>query len=151
MSKLLPCPFCGGEARHYAPGLVDHHIECRKCTADVAGDSEAEAIEVWNTRVVDMREWKDFVQEVQCHNDVVLNKASKCENCAALNRAAGLWAKADKRARDLERTCEELGSVRIWQECYVWSHDLSCGHEVDTLDMEPPNYCPNCGARVVSE
>lgn len=50
-----------------------------------------------------------------------------------------------------ERTCEEFGSLRIWQECYVWSHDLSCGHEVDTLDMEPPNYCPNCGAKVVEE
>lgn len=49
-----------------------------------------------------------------------------------------------------ERTCEELGSIRIWQECDVWSHELSCGHEIDTLDIEPPNYCPNCGAKVVN-
>jgi hypothetical protein len=49
------------------------------------------------------------------------------------------------------RTCEELGSVRVWQECDVWSHELSCGHEVDTLDMEPPKFCPECGAKVVSE
>lgn len=47
-----------------------------------------------------------------------------------------------------ERTCEEYGSVRVWQSCNVWSHELSCGHEVDTLEKEPPNYCPNCGARV---
>lgn len=48
-----------------------------------------------------------------------------------------------------ERTCKEFGSVRIWQSCNVWSHELSCGHDVDTLDQEPPNYCPNCGAKVV--
>lgn len=50
-----------------------------------------------------------------------------------------------------ERTCEEYGSIRVWQSCNVWSHELSCGHEVDTLEAEPPNYCPNCGAKVVGE
>ena len=50
-----------------------------------------------------------------------------------------------------ERTCKEFGSVRVWQSCNVWLHELSCGHEVDTLENEPPNYCPNCGAKVVSE
>ena len=50
-----------------------------------------------------------------------------------------------------ERTCKEYGSIRVWQSCNVWSHELSCGNDVDTLDQEPPNYCPNCGAKVVSE
>ena len=50
-----------------------------------------------------------------------------------------------------ELTCEELGSIRVWQSCNVWSHELSCGHEVDTLEQEPPNYCPNCGAKVVGK
>ena len=27
--------------------------------------------------------------------------------------------------------------------------ELSCGHDIMVFDMEPPNYCPNCGARVV--
>lgn len=48
-----------------------------------------------------------------------------------------------------ERTCEEYGSVRVWQTCNIWSHELSCGHETDTLEKEPPNYCPSCGAKVV--
>ena len=48
-----------------------------------------------------------------------------------------------------ERTCKEYGSVRVWQSCNVWSHELSCGHEVDTLEKEQPNYCEVCGAKVV--
>lgn len=47
---LEPCPFCGGEARHYAPGPVEHHIECVYCYADIKRDSEIEAIKAWNAR-----------------------------------------------------------------------------------------------------
>jgi Lar family restriction alleviation protein len=48
--ELKPCPFCGGEPRYYAPGPIDHHIECVECYADIHRDTEAEAIEAWNTR-----------------------------------------------------------------------------------------------------
>ena len=51
----------------------------------------------------------------------------------------------------VKRTCKEFGSVRVWQSCNVWSHELSCGHEVDTLESEPPNYCPECGALVIRD
>ena len=47
-------------------------------------------------------------------------------------------------------TCEELGSIRTWQSCNVWEHELSCGHKVDTLDREPPKHCPECGKAVES-
>lgn len=48
---LLPCPFCGGEARHYAPGPIVHHIGCVECYADIHRGTEAEAIAAWNARV----------------------------------------------------------------------------------------------------
>lgn len=50
-----------------------------------------------------------------------------------------------------ERTCHVDGSIS-YDVMYVteYEHDLTCGHTVTTLDREPPSYCPECGARVVS-
>ena len=32
-----------------------------------------------------------------------------------------------------------------------WYFAFSCGHELYWDEPEPPNYCPNCGAKVVDE
>ena len=133
LPKIKPCPFCGGEGktfiRDWDDGTQSLWIECQSCGAEAGHcGNEQEAIEAWNTR-------------------------AGCKDCAALNRAAGLWAKADKRARELERTCRMTQSdyypcaeddcmrlsMRMWMcsEC-----------EADYVGSKP-NYCPNCGAKVV--
>ena len=126
MSELKPCPFCGGEARTASKDYGDTHY------------------------------WRVFCDTPSCAMCMTSVFHSEAEAIEAWNtraddyrHAAEYWQRMYENTFT-ERTCEELGSLRIWQECYVWSHDLSCGHEVDTLDMEPPNYCPNCGAKVVS-
>lgn len=88
-------------------------------------------------REYDLRDWEYFKP-----------MWAGCDNCAALNRAAGLWAKADKRVRELERTCKviEMHEHVTMDEPDI--AELSCGHDIMVFDMEPPNYCPNCGARV---
>lgn len=73
--KLLPCPFCGGEAMHYG-GAGQHCIRCKSCfntnekliggTLYDAFATPEEAAKDWNTRkpmerIIEMlEEEKDF-------------------------------------------------------------------------------------------
>lgn len=50
-----------------------------------------------------------------------------------------------------ERTCRVDGSISYdWMYGTEYEHELTCGHTVTTLGSEPPSYCPECGAKVVS-
>ena len=101
MKELLPCPFCGSEARHYAPGPIDHHIECvnyKECGADIARDTEAEAIAAWNTR-------------------------------------------AEQTCKQVLIDCDD-GLIPPFT-----AHCSACGDEWGFT----PNYCPNCGAKVIEQ
>lgn len=47
MGKLKRCPMCGGE------GIISPHtlvtwIKCRDCYYIISGDTEQEAIDIWN-------------------------------------------------------------------------------------------------------
>lgn len=77
-----------------------------------------------------------------------------CLGCSALftgQNAITLW---NTRA---ERTCSIIGFDDgvdegidgEWHQYSEPQYDLSCGHSSE--GTEPPNYCPVCGARVVSE
>lgn len=62
----------------------------------------------------------------------------------ALNFAIDAW---NTRA---ERTCTVEGVYDYYESNDLWAV-LSCGHEFEWNDDEPPAYCPECGAKVVSE
>jgi hypothetical protein len=52
----------------------------------------------------------------------------------------------------IDPTCHVVGTIS--QDCSdgstVYAHELSCGHTCYTSLPEPPAYCDECGARVVS-
>ena len=152
MSELLSCPFCGGEAEMLTAesmyGGYLFGIMCNDCRSrgDVY-DTEAEAIAAWNTRVdyhgyeqaaieawESIKAWNSRAERT-CYADEVTHRDCKY----SVNRG---WK---------ERTCkqEERGWGTEGDHARVW---LTCGHDcmVPTV-QDLPNYCPNCGAKVVGE
>ena len=141
-TTLLPCPFCGGEAKiiesDYGMYLTGYAVYCKgECHAKlgVSGrlgeayewtpyfDTEAEAIAAWNTRA-DYHGYEQAAIEAW-------------ENIKAWNTRA-------------ERTCEcvaEYAKSPIDGKTIVL-HRCSACHELMRPHMA---YCPNCGAKVVGE
>lgn len=60
--KLLPCPFCGGEAykstfggelhRRPSDGAALVKIECGRCVCKIERFHDKNAVEAWNTRPI---------------------------------------------------------------------------------------------------
>lgn len=101
-TKLLPCPFCGGEAELTGFNAPEYWVWCPSCKASTGAHTGKEnAIEAWNTRA------ERTCKVIEMHEHVTMDEPDIAE--------------------------------------------LSCGHDIMVFDMEPPNYCPNCGAKVVSE
>lgn len=106
-TKLLPCPFCGGEAQvaRTAAGYWAAYCEEPMCGSVGNFKTEAEAIDAWNTRA-----------ERTCR----MTDRGECSECGAY-------------------------IVRAWTEVHDFNGDMK------RIDLRSHNYCPNCGAKVVSE
>lgn len=138
-NELLPCPFCGAEARLGRNPFIDgfqvrcDNFECDPMPLTVIHDTRAGAIEAWNTRA-ETRPERDLRDEVN-------------------------WMHAELHGAEMGRTCR---IVKKWSDSdYVdgWRYRCSecmCFIPVSERDLETgevisaANYCPNCGARVVS-
>lgn len=128
MDELKPCPFCGGEAKPSGErfeNTILSWVYCTRCGA--AGGylhSEAEAIEAWNTRADTATLYEDGFY---LHG----RKFVPERTCRMTDRGE----------------CSECGAyiVRAWTEVHDFNGDMK------RIDLRSHNYCPNCGARVVSE
>lgn len=72
--ELLPCPFCGGKAKHvYFRFTETYSVCCRNCGAESNEfDTEEAAIEAWNTR-----------SECTCRNVAEQGVLFECSECGA--------------------------------------------------------------------
>ena len=55
MAKLLPCPFCGGNAYHHIKRMIHinkdrYVVKCTKCNAIMEYRNKQSAIPAWNRR-----------------------------------------------------------------------------------------------------
>lgn len=68
--KLLPCPFCGGEAKF---ATVNHKwIECTKCEMETPyRESEEELVALWNNR----KPVDEMVEQIHSYFKSVIEKS----------------------------------------------------------------------------
>ena len=82
-TKLLPCPFCGGEARVYQhPFLGTWSAYCTNnndCGASIRdGNTKEDVIKAWNRRVPPTEEQiVEYIEETMAENREMLKKMKK--------------------------------------------------------------------------
>ena len=123
-TDLLPRPFCGGEARliRSAPDWYFPACMNRECACDWTDSypTKAEAIAAWNTRADDYKQAAEYWQRM--YEEAFAERTCKCVN---VNGYAFRFE------------CSACGYVAIVHNCDIRLDEL-------------PNYCPNCGARVIT-
>lgn len=138
MSELLPCPWCGSDIRlspinapwsDNSPCWAIWHVDGTKayedkCPMEMGGyDTEAEAIDAWNTRADDYKQAAEYWQRMY--------EESFTERTCEFVSSKG---------SDYPPVCSACGYELGIYDC-AWYEDGTYGYE--------RNYCPNCGARVI--
>lgn len=158
-TTLLPCPFCGGEARCYPSdafnegGHFEFVVQCSSVdNHTLVNDypTEAEAIAAWNTRA---------------HGTLTAEQVSKAVYAHSIHAdcADADWqAIADElNATVGNGTCEPKWTLQgTTQTQEFWRCECGiCGYEFGVEDrrsrpwqvvvnsVDVPNYCPECGTR----
>lgn len=87
-------------------------------------------------------------------------------SCDAVDKELGIWyddsyfgcvfaCESVLRLADLiDPTCHLVGTTSeegLYDGLTIFRHELSCGHTCETVWLEPPAYCDECGARVVDD
>ena len=128
MSELKPCPFCGGEDLEidHAPTYDVHHSDVYELHCPDCGGRGGE-------------EWTE-AEAIAAWN-------TRAEYHGYEDAAVEAW----KRIKAYqERTCRNTDD-----DCDAWFKCSECGFhsklEIMSGGYGIPNYCPNCGSRVVGE
>lgn len=159
MSETLkPCPFCGGEARliRSAPDWYFPACMNRECACDWTDSypTKAEAIAAWNTRATHGTLTAEQVREL-------IAPHLHARPTFDFGRHGAVWradfqAIADELNARTERTCRDANTrFNAWtcSECKCTLLLMFDDYGEPTLNVDGvasvPNYCPNCGAKVI--
>lgn len=142
--ELRPCPFCQDGVELFINGGVGcRWVECPSCGCDgPAYETEAEAIEAWNTRAERTTQnvtdaWNEW--GVNVFNDESLDDFGRFEK---------VYQICQEIVEPIEFTCHvmELGVIQGSIPILLCR---SCGEQnYARADGSVWNYCPNCGAKV---
>lgn len=179
--KLLPCYFCGGEAKvceggingkMRVYGLVEHKEGCffladglpTKYQHIMESDFDA-----WNARAAyEMDGWfylpKPKEQLIDYTTGFTFDdsslKATASVDVYALVDAVRKWQEEELNQHIVDRICEVFKPERTchivevgeqMDNMLVRDYEFSCGHTICWAHTYDPNYCPNCGAKVVDK
>lgn len=151
-TTLLPCPFCGGEAKiveteHAWYMNIEHEPICFYA-AEIGDEwTKVKATEAWNTRAT------------LCNGKLTAGQVREAVEHHGIASLGCRWQFIDRSydaiADELNATlgsgtCECDGTIQ-WRwtgPTTYYEHELSCGHVITSVDEEPPNYCEECGAKV---
>ena len=155
--KILPCPFCGGEAeviKAHSSFPLPYTVICKteECGASVGNYSKTreEAIAAWNTRKP-VEKVIDQLEDLKCKYENIFDYCTKgrcsdygCSNCA-INDAIEI----------VKQGCVGTDDVCEWKyngDEYLW--ETSCWN-LHIFMSDGPNenkyqYCPYCGKEILA-
>lgn len=136
--ELKPCPFCGGEAEamlsqsRWGQSYTIHHDAIGKCPAGYVSSmsfrTEAEAIAAWNARA-----------------DTEYGSVPATDE----NMAKHGWVR-ERTCHDTEEEPKDFCCSECGARLYIDTGDSYTMIAADEQTIiKRPNYCPNCGAKVV--
>ena len=120
MSELLPCPFCGGEA-------------------EVLNDLRKPEFYPFSVHCTECISWSNTYST---EAEAIAAWNSRADYHGYEQAAIESWESIKAWNSRAERTCEIVYKGDLWWKC------KSCGEEMRTIKSDP-NYCPNCGCKVV--
>ena len=144
MTDLKPCPFCGGEAECHqwwsATISGDYATFCTKCGCGTDYyKTKAEAIAAWNARAE-----RGTLTAEQVREAVKRHASFDYGEIGAYVSGENWQAIADELNARAERTCRSIDPIDS-REFFICSN---CNFGAGRVEFIP-NYCPNCGAKVV--
>ena len=123
MTDLKPCPFCGGEAELFKGKLGFWHVKC-------GGRPECGVLPLTNSASTEAEAIAAWNTRADSEYEAV---PATDENMAKYG-----WVR--------ERTCRSIDPTDS-REFFICSN---CNFGAGRVEFIP-NYCPNCGAKVVDE